>query len=232
MKGAIMQPTYMPWLGYIEMIASSDIYVAFDSAQFTKKTFDHRNKIKTANGVIYLSLPVQKASQKTNTCDIKISYSQGNPLEKHFKAIELAYKKASYFEKYRPLFEKFYSKKYDLLRDLNIDMIKLICNILEIKTKIILSSDLNDKNDLGKTERVINLCKEANITHLYDAHGAEKLLDKSLFKKEGISIDFQKYEHPEYPQLWGEFIPYLSVIDLIFNQGDKSLSIIKSGIKL
>ncbi len=213
------------------MIASSDIYIAFDSAQFTRKTFDHRNKIKTANGVIYLSVPVQKAPQKTRTCDIKISYGQGNPLEKHFKTIELAYKKAPYFEKYRSLFDEFYSKKYTLLRDLNVDMIKLICSILGIKTKIIFSSSLNDKNT-GKTERVINLCKQAQITHLYDAEGAEEFLDKSLFKKEGILIDFQDFKHPEYPQLWGEFVPYLSVIDLIFNQGDKSLSIIRSGAKI
>lgn len=230
-KGTILQPPYLTWMGYFEMIASSDIYVAFDSAQFIRKAFDSRNKIKTANGVIYLSLPVQKAPQKTKVCDIKISYDQGNPLEKHWKTIELAYKKAPYFEKYKPLFEKFYSQKYVLLRDLNVDLIKLICNILGIKTRVILSSDLNDKEDMGKTERVINLCKEAGITHLYDAQGAEKILDKSLFKKEGILIDFQKFKHPEYPQLWGEFVPYLSVIDLIFNQGDKSLSIIKSGIK-
>ncbi len=232
MKGTILQPTYLPWIGYFEMIASSDIYIAFDSAQFTKKTFDHRNKIKTANGVVCLSLPVQRAPQKTRTCDIKISYNQENPLEKHFKTIELAYKKAPYFEKYKPLFEKFYSQKYVLLRDLNVGMIKLICNILGIKTKIILSSDLNlNDQGMGKTERVINLCKKAQITHLYDAQGAEEFLDKSLFKKDGILIDFQKFEHPEYPQLWGEFIPYLSVIDLIFNQGDKSFSIIRSGIR-
>ncbi|MBU3934960.1 WbqC family protein [Patescibacteria group bacterium] len=232
MKGTILQPTYLSWMGYFEMIASGDVYVAFDSAQFTRKTFDHRNKIKTANGVIYLSLPVQKAPQKTRTCDIRISYDQGDPLEKHWKTIELAYKKAPYFEKYKPLFEKFYSQKYVLLRDLDVDMIKLICNILGIKTKIILSSGLNlNDQDMGKTERVISLCKKAGITHLYDAQGAEAILDKSLFKKEGISIDFQKFEHPEYPQLWGGFVPYLSVIDLIFNQGDKSLSIIKGGTK-
>ena len=228
MKGIILQPTYLPWMGYFEMIASCDIYIAFDSAQFTRKTFDHRNKIKTANGVIYLSVPVQKAPQNTRTCDIKISYEQGNPLEKHWKTIKLAYKKAPYFEKYRSLFEEFYSKKYILLRDLNVDMIKLICSILGIKTKIIFSSSLSDKNT-KKTERVINLCKQAQITHLYDAQGAEKILDKSLFKKEGILIDFQDFKHPKYPQLWGEFVPYLSVIDLIFNQGDKSLSIIRSG---
>jgi len=229
MKGTILQPTYLPWMGYFEMIASSDVYVAFDSAQFIKKTFDQRNRIKTANGVIYLSLPVQKAPQKTNTCDIKISYERGNPLENHWKTIELAYKKAPYFEKYKPLFKEFYSRKYVLLRDLNVDMIKLICGILGIKTKIILSSSLGDKK-LGKTERVINLCKEAGITHLYDAQGAEELLDKALFKKEGILVDFQNFNHPEYPQLWGKFVPYISVIDLIFNQGDKALSIIKNGI--
>jgi hypothetical protein len=233
MKGTILQPTYLPWMGYFERIASADIYIAFDHVQFERKSFQQRNKIKTANGMVYLTVPVQKAPQKTRICDIKISYDQGNPLEKHWKTIELAYKKAPYFEKYKASFEKIYSKKYDLLRDLNVEIIKLICNILGIKTKIILSSQLGlEDEDMGKTERVISLCKQQGITHLCNTEGTDEILDMSLFKKEGISMDIQNFKHLEYSQLWGGFIPYLSVIDLIFNQGDKSLSIIKSGIKL
>ncbi len=232
MKGAILQPTYLPWLGYFEMIASSDVFVVFDHVQFERKSWQQRNRIKTANGVVSLTVPVQKMHREAKISEMKISYQDGNPLEKHFKTIELAYKKAPYFNEYKSFFEKVYSKKPVLLRDLNVDLIKLICSILGINTKIVFSSDfdLKDKN-MEKTEKVVNLCKNQGITNLYDAKGAEEILDKSLFEKENILITFQNFHHPEYSQLWGEFVPYLSAIDLIFNQGDKSFSIIKSGVK-
>ena len=222
MKGTILQPTYLPWIGYFEMIASSDVFVVFDHVQFERKSWQQRNKIKTANGVVSLTVPVQKMPRETPISQIKISYEQGNPLKKHWKAIELSYKKAPYFAEYKPLLEKIYSKKYVLLRDLNVEIIKLICDILGVKTKIVFSSNLDLKDEkMAKTEKVINLCKHLGITHLYDAKGAEDILDKSLFKKEDIVIEFQDFQHPEYRQLWGEFIPYLSLIDLLFNKGGK-----------
>ena len=232
MKGTILQPTYLSWLGYFEMISSSDVFVVFDHVQFERKSWQQRNRIKTANGVVSLTVPVQKMPREAKISEMKISYEGCNPLEKHWKTIELAYKKAPYFLRYKSDFEKVYSEKFVLLRDLNVRIIKLICNILDIKTKIVLSSDLNLKDEkMAKTEKVVNLCKNQGITQLYDAGGAEEILDKSLFEKENIEITFQNFQHPEYPQLWGEFVPYLSIIDLIFNQGEKSSLIIKKGIK-
>jgi len=230
MKGTILQPTYLPWIGYFEMIDSTDVYVVFDHVQFEKKSWQQRNRIKTSNGVIWLSVPIKREKRETRICDIKISYDHGNPLEKHWRTITLVYKKAPYFNEYRSIFEKIYSKEYDYLRDLNVEIIKIICDILGIKTKIIFSSklNLNDEN-MEKTEKIVNLCKEVGITHLYDAKGAEEFIDVSLFHKEGISITFQHFKHPVYKQLWGNFIPYMSVIDLLFNEGDKSLDIIRNG---
>ena len=232
MKGIILQPTYLPWMGYFELIDSSDIYVVFDHVQFERKSWQQKNRIKTSNGVVFLHVPVQKMPLKTPICKIKISYEQGNFLEKHWKSIELAYKRAPYFEKYRPFFANIYSKKHVLLKDLNVEMIKLICDILGIKKKIVFSSELNLKDEkMKKTERVVNLCKKLGVTHFYEPARGKTFMEESLFQKEGILISFQDYKHPEYPQLWGEFVLYLSVIDLIFNHGDKSLSIIRSGIK-
>ena len=232
MKGVILQPTYLPWMGYFELIDSSDIYVVFDHVQFERKSWQQKNKIKAPNGIVYLHVPVEKMPLKIPICDIKVSYKQGNFLEKHWKSIEMAYKRAPYFEKYKPLFEKIYSKKYVLLRDLNMEIIKLICSILGIKTKIVFSSELNLEDEgMGKTEKIVNLCRKLGIAEFYEPGGGKELFDGFLFQKEGISVEFQDYEHPKYSQLWGEFVPYLSVIDLIFNEGDKSLSIIKNGIK-
>ena len=232
MKGVILQPTYLPWSGYFELINSSDIYVVFDHVQFERKSWQQKNRIKTANGPIFLHVPVQKMPLKTPICKIKISYEAGNFLEKHFKSIEQAYKRAPYFEKYRRDFENIYSKKHLLLRDLNVEIIKFICDILGIKKNIVFSSELNLNDEgMAKTEKIVNICMKLGITEFYEPRGCKTLFDESLFEKERISIDFQNFTHPEYPQLWGEFIPYISVVDLIFNQGDKSLDIIKSGTK-
>jgi len=182
------------------------------------------------NYVVFLHVPVQKMPLKTPIYKIKVSYKQGNFLERHWKSIELAYKKAPYFEEYKPLFEKIYSKKHILLRDLNVEIIKTICDILGIKKKIVFSSELNLKDEnMTKTEKVVNLCKKLGITDFYEPEGGKTFVDESLFKKEGILIRFQDYKHPEYPQLWGDFVPYLSVIDLLFNEGERSLSIIRGG---
>ncbi len=230
MKAAVLQPTYLPWMGYFEMIDSADIYIVCDHVQFSKISWQQRNKIKTSNGVTWLTIPVQSSSQDARICDIKISYNRRDPLERHWKTISFVYKKAPYFNKYKSFFETIFHKKYVLLRDLNVEIIKGICNILGIKKRIIFSSemDLNDQ-DLGKTEKIINLCKRAGVTHLLEAKGGEAFIDLSLSQNEGVLITFQDFEHPRYSQLWGEFIPYLSVIDLLFNEGDNSLSIIRNG---
>ena len=111
MKGTILQPTYLPWLGYFEMIGHSDVFVVFDHVQFERKSWQQRNKIKTANGAVSLTVPVQKMPRETKISEMKISYERCNPLERHWKTIELSYKKAPYFEKYKSCFENIYSKK-------------------------------------------------------------------------------------------------------------------------
>lgn len=230
MRGVILQPTYLPWLGYFEMINSADIYIAFDHVQFVRKSWHHRNRIKGANGAIWLTVPVQQTGRTTRICDAKIAYGQGNMLEKHWLTIQHVYNKSRFFQDYKPLFEKIYSINYEYLSQLNIEIIKTILHILGKKIKFVCSSTLNlhDEN-LGKTEKIVHLCKEVGITSLYDANSAATFLDTSLFKKEGIGIEFQNFNHPVYRQLWGDFFPYMSIVDLLFNEGDKSLAIIKSG---
>jgi len=230
MKGTILQPTYLPWLGYFEMIDSADVFVVFDHVQFQRKSWQQRNKIKTSNGVVTLTLPIKRKGRNTRICDAEISYNQGNPLEKHWKTITLAYKKTPFFSNYESIFQDLYSKKYNMLSDLNFAIIETISEILGLDKKIVFSSrlSLNDEN-MGKTEKVVNLCKKVDITSLYDAKSAAEFLNIPLFDKEGISVTFQSYKHPTYNQPWGNFVAYLSVIDLLFNEGDSSLEIIRGG---
>ena len=230
LKGAILQPTYLPWIGYFEIIGSVDLYVVFDHVQFVKKSWQQRNKIKGPNGIVTLTVPIQRVARDTKICDIKVSYDQGNALEKHWKTISLAYSKSPYFTSYESIFREIFSRNHIYLRDLNVELIKRIMDILDIRTKIVISSELglSDQN-MGKTERIVSLCKNVGITYLYDGKGAQQFIDTPLFHRENIAIEFQNFVHPGYTQMWGKFVPYLSAIDLLFNEGEKSMEVIRSG---
>ena len=230
MKGTILQPTFLPWLGYFEMIHSSDIFVVFDNVQFVKKSWQQRNKIKTANEITTLTVPIKKTSRSTYINNIEISYDHGNPLEKHWSTIEFAYKKSPYFKNYSDIFESIFKQQHSTLLDLNMNLIQNICKILKINTKIVFASHFMDnflKNN--KTENIIDLCNSIGIDSLYDAKGASSFLELSKFKDNNIKIEFQEYVHPTYSQMWGNFVTHLSTIDLIFNEGKNSLDIILSG---
>lgn len=212
------------------MISSSQIYVVFDHVQFERKSWQQRNRIKDVNGVAMLTIPVSRGHRGTRICDIRISYDQGNPLANHWERIERAYRKARFFDRYAHFFKEIYGHQYTLLRDLNVDLIKVICGILGISVSFVLSSQL-DLNEigLGRTEKIVQLCKILGITHLYDAGGAQVIIEKPVFQAAGIGIEFQEFVHPTYRQLWGPFIPYLSVVDLIFNEGNNSMDVIRRG---
>jgi hypothetical protein len=232
MKGTILQPTFMPWLGYFEMIDTTDVFVIFDHVQFAKKSWQHRNRIKTANGENLLSIPTFKASRETAIKEIKIFQSNNSPLADNWKTICHNYQKAPYFSMYNEELERIYLGRYEFLIEFTVSLIRKLCNLIGIQTKFIYSSSLIlNEEDLGKTQKVINLCQKAGLTYLYDAKGAKEILDIAMFAENNITIEFQNYEHPVYNQLFGEFIPYMSVIDLIFNEGPNSIKIIRKGRK-
>jgi WbqC-like protein family len=230
MRGAILQPTYLPWLGYFEMILSSDIFVIYDHVQFVKKSWHHRNYIKGPNGKILLSIPTKKSSLDTSLCDINLGNEYEKSLSKHWESIYHAYKKSKYFSTYKYAIESMYANQYLSLTDLTISFIEYFCGELGINVQFIKSSSLILNGLIeNPTERVIDLCRAVNITELYDASGAQKIIDVNLFKKNNISIAFQKYEHPVYKQVFRGFEPYMSILDLLFNEGPDSLGIISSG---
>ena len=229
-KATILQPTYLPWLGYFDMVDASDIYIVYDHVQFVRKSWHRRNRIKSSNGELMLSLNIKKAPQYTPIC--KIELHNHRPPEKHWETICHSYRNSRYYDAYKEIFRELLNKDYILLRDLNLAIIKAICAILGIRTEIILSSELDlheDEKELCRTGKVINMCKKLDISCLYDSSGARKLLDCSMFEESGIDIMFQDITFPNYTQLFGKLITHLSVIDLIFNEGNKSLDIIRSG---
>jgi hypothetical protein len=230
MIGTILQPTYLPWLGYFEMIAAADVFVVYDHVQFVKKSWHHRNRIKGPNGEILLSIPIKKDPLATPLYQAELAAEYEKVLASHWTSISHAYKKAPYFDKYSESLQVMYLSKYASLTDLTVSFIHYFCNQLGINTKFVNSSTLSLNYLLtNSTEKVVDLCKKTSISSLYDANGAQNFIDTLIFKKNGIDISFQNYEHPVYSQLFGSFLPYMSILDLLLNEGEKSFEIIRNG---
>jgi len=225
---SIMQPTYLPWLGYFDLINRSDIFVFLDTVQLDKRSWQQRNRIKTPNSEIMLTVPVfTKGRFNQEIRDVQIDVSQRFQ-KKHFNSIQLNYKNSKYYKFYIGELEEIFFSKISRLANLNIKLIKWLSSKIGIKTKFIYSSELDGSG--SKTELLINICLEINANHYLSPIGSESYIEKNnLFTSSGIQLSYQNYQHPTYNQLFGDFIPYLSVIDLLFNEGEKSLEIIKSG---
>jgi hypothetical protein len=204
------------------------MFVYFDDVQYQTKDWNNRNKIKTPQGDIWLTVPVLNKNHyeikvKDIEIDDKIPWAR-----KHFKSIMLNYKKAKYYDKYIGFFEELYSKKWDKLTDLNEYMLKGFLKMLGLDIPIRKLSGLNLTSK--KSELVLEMCKKMGANFYIFGIQGNNYADKEAFKREGIDIYFQDYKHPVYEQVHGnEFSPYLSVIDLLFNCGDDSLKIIGSG---
>ncbi|MBT5399773.1 WbqC family protein [bacterium] len=230
MTGVILQPTYIPWLGYFEMIDRADIFVIYDHVQFVKKTWHHRNRIKNKNGELLLSIPTKNTHLKTPIYDICLSSEYEKVLVNHWLSIFYSYKNSKFFYKYSDSLHALYTNKYSTLMELTVEFIKYFCKQLGISIDIEYSSNLTlDGKLTNSTEKVADICDQVNISTLYDANGAKSIIDKTVLNKCGINVVFQKYKHPVYTQMFGDFIPYMSIIDLIMNEGDRSLDIVKSG---
>ena len=223
-----MQPTYLPWLGYFDLVDRSDIFVFLDSVQFDKRSWQQRNRIKEPNGELMLTVPVlTKGKFDQKICDVVIDRSQKIE-KKHFNSIRVNYKRSKYFETYIEELENIYNKKIDKLSDLNTTLIRWLSSKLGVNTKFVYSSKLDASG--SKTELLVNICKKVGADHYISPAGSKGYIDQNnLFVKSGIKLLYQNYNHPTYNQLHGDFIPYMSVIDLLFNEGDKSLEVIKSG---
>lgn len=221
------QPAYLPWLGLFHKIAISDYYVYLDTVQFEKNSFINRNKLVSDQEAIWLTVPVHhKGHFETSISDIQIN----NNLKwkkKHWLSIYYNYKSSRYFDKYSPFIEEVYSREWDSLADLNYEMMKWYLNVLRINVPIIRASE---QSFIGqKNELLINITKQLNSDIFIFGSLGENYADRELFYQSGIYPYFQKYNHPIYTQQNQNFLPYMSVLDLLFNEGPDALNIILKG---
>lgn len=221
------QPEYLPYIGFFYKMAKADKFILVDHVQFVKKNFQNRNRIRTAQGSdgwTWLTVPVithGKRYQRIDEVEIDNSTSWG---KKHWKTIFLNYKKAPFFNMYSDFFEKLYSKKWQKLADLNKNIIYYLKGELNIKTPIVKSSDYDFKKT--KTELLIEMCKKIGADTYLSGSGGKIYVKEENFKKNNLKHIFSDFEHPIYSQAFKPFISNLSVIDLLFNYGPKSLDII------
>lgn len=226
MRLAILQPGYLPWLGFFEQMYHSDIFVVYDNVQYDKHGWRNRNRIKTSNGAQWLTVPVlTKGQDKPLNRDILID-NKTNWGKKHLLSLRQNYSKAPCFKEYISFFEDTYSRQWDKLIDLDMHLIRRFAEILGIKSKIVFASSLQATGDA--VQRLISICKELGADTFYEGAAGKDYIDTKVFEKAGITLEFQDYQHPVYKQLYGDFLPYLSIVDLIFNHGSHSLEILGS----
>ncbi len=226
MKVSIHQPMYLPWLGLFDRINQSDIFVLLDNVAYSKNYYINRNKIKTKNGCIWLTVPVlSKGSFGQLINEVRVNNSL-KWQEQHWKSMYYSYKDAKYFLNYSDFFEKFYSNRQEYLFDIINESFEFLLKSLKIKAKIVKSSMLKAKGK--KEELILNICKELGADEYLSGPSGNDYLNADLWKQNNIKLEFHNFSHPTYNQLYKGFCENMSVIDLLFNHGEESLKIISN----
>jgi hypothetical protein len=226
-KIVITQSNYIPWKGYFDGINQMDEFVIYDDMQYTKRDWRNRNQIKTPQGLVWLSVPVEvsgKYFQKINETKI----SDKNWGKQHWNMLKQNYSKAAGFNETKDAFEElFLNNNFELLTDANQAFLQRIMDFLKIKTPINRSEkfELHDE----KTQRLVNICVDCKATDYFSGPAAKAYMDETKFAKQNINVHYFDYSgYPEYPQLHGDFQHGVTILDLIFNTGTNAVKYMKS----
>ena len=217
---AVHQPQYLPWLGYFDKIRCADAFCVLDNVQYKKNDWQNRNRIKTAGGRQWLTVPVHyRFGQVISSVRINSSV---NWRHKHLQALVSNYSRAPFFKDYIEIFEQAYTRDWDLLSELNIFFIEKLRAALALPPiPIVRASQLALSDD--PTDRLIDICRALNADTYLSGQDGIKYMDLERFRQNDVQVIIQDFNHPVYPQLFGSFQSHLSVVDLLFNCGVDSL---------
>ena len=224
---SISQPAYLPWIGYFDRIFKSDIHIVLDDVMLersSKTRFTNRNKIKTHQKSLWLTVPVATKGLGQPIINKVMIDNESKWQNKHFQTLIGSYNKSVYFNEHRLWFQDLYKQKWKLLFPLLEYSTNYLLNILGIKSTLIKSSEI--KVGGKKSDYILNLCKDAGATIYLSGPFGRDYLDLNKFENENIEVHFHDYQHPIYTQLFNNFIPYMSIVDLIYNEGSNSLKIL------
>jgi len=231
---AIMQPTYLPWCGYFDLIDRVDKFVFLDDVKLEKSDWHVRNRIKSASGETMLTIDVSLPNGRMNTMINQAQLNMKAPWQKkHLKSIYSNYKKTKYFDHVYPFLESLINTHHDHLSDFTISIIEAICLKIGIQTQFIKSSDMGGLEGV-KDERLVSICNKLTVKNYLSPVGSAVYLNQNTsggaLVKQNINLYYHQFEHPTYEQLFGEFKSHLCIIDMLFNCGfDNTLSLIRSG---
>ncbi|MEO8146186.1 MAG: WbqC family protein [Bacteroidia bacterium] len=225
-KVVITQSNYIPWKGYFDAIKLSDEFILYDDMQYTRRDWRNRNKIKTPRGIIWLTIPVEvkgKYFQKINETYIS---EKGWNLH-HWQTIKQNYAKAKCFNEVKNFIEELYvNANHEMLSEINYYFLRNVCDYLEIKTPIRFSSEFILAE--GKTERLVDLCKQLGTTDYYSGPKAKGYVDENLFEEADIKLHYFNHSgYGEYEQLYPPFEHAVSIIDLLCCEGKQAACFLK-----
>lgn len=226
MIACIHQPQFLPYLGFFHKVAQCDVYVVLDDVMATRKDFTNRNRVKGPRGVVWMTVPVRK---KNNIVirDIEIS-SHINWVDKHLNTIQHLYGGAPFFDSCFIEIKKIYEKvRWNKIVDIDVEFLRWVFGQLDIDVSVEFSSSLNVES--RSTQRLVDICRRVGADTYLSGVGGRNYMDLGLFEENGIAVEFQRLEHPVYQQRFGGFVEGLSVVDLLFNCGEKSVEIVRGG---
>ncbi len=212
------QPNYLPWLGYFHKMKSCDLFVILDDVLHSNRGITSRNKIKGPEGSRLLSVPLVR--KEVPIKDVEV-INESRWYRKHWYSLQGCYARAAYWKEYKERFFVIYNDPGDNLAELNLRLIEVVREILDISTPMIRSSDIPGITG-KKGTKIINICKYLGADTYLSGNGARVYNDEGEFKRNGLRLVYQDFEHPVYPQQWGKFLPNLSAVDMIFNCGRES----------
>ena len=227
MKVSINQPAYLPWLGYFERIASSDLHIVLDHVQFEKNSFTNRNKVRTREGSTWLTVPLSTRGHFGDLAIHGLQFAPNDPWpRKHWAAVRMNYGRAPFFKEYAPAYEALYAGTWTGFMPMVRAFLDQHLRDLGITTPLRFSSELAVSG--VKSDLVLNLCREVGATTYFSGKRGRDYLDVASFAAAGINVAYQDYAHPVYAQCQPGFGPGMGVLDLLFNHGPASREILLS----
>ena len=219
MKVAIHQVNYLPWLGFFNKLKQVDKFVMYDIAKYIKNDIHNRSKIRTKEGWIYLTVPIEKKGHTKPLYQVLIS-NKNDWRTKHWKSLVLNYSKADYFDSYKYFFEKLYKTKFDNLYKLNKEIVIYLLKEFGISVELIETTNLSLNMELKSTDMLLEILKQVGATTYVSGVGSKSYLEENKFKD--IKLIYHNFKHPIYKQSYLGFEPYMAAIDLLFNKGEKA----------
>ncbi len=217
---SIHQPNFIPWIGYFYKVSQSDVFVFLDDVQYTKNSFINRNKIKTASGPVWLTLPVQGGKLSQSIKDT-LYFDRLNNVKKVKRSVEMSYAKSPFFKEYFDELCHVLDNDADSVAVYNQRVILWLFEQFGIGTTWKVSSEMSGVTGTG-TERLVSICRGLGADSYLSGGGGANYQEEEIFTSNSIRLTYTDFVHPQYAQLFGEFVPYMSAIDLLFNCGPES----------